>query len=310
MRCSPVIFSKVDFSRFDALVASDFLDLATLRGLAEHRLPTAVYMHENQISYPSLTDDERDNHFKFNNITSCLAADKVWFNSDFHRQQFFDEAKKFISIFPKVGQSAWLENIKCKSEVHYLGVELAPLPLSKPINKVPSILWNHRWEHDKNPDEFLEVLRSLSAAGQAFELILCGQRFARKPEALNRIETEFAERIRFNGEASKQDYWKLLESSDFVFSTANHEFFGISVVEALSKGCWPLLPRRLSYPEIISDVFHSDVFYDTTADIVKLWEKALPQLAGRQNQWAEIAQRFSWAERIGDFDRAIAAMIK
>ncbi len=43
-----------------------------------------------------------------------------------------------------------------------------------------------------------------------------------------------------------------------VVSTAWHEFFGISVIEAVRAGCRALLPRRLSYPEL----FPKEFLYD------------------------------------------------
>jgi glycosyltransferase involved in cell wall biosynthesis len=48
-------------------------------------------------------------------------------------------------------------------------------------------------------------------------------------------------------------YWQALRAADVVVSTARHEFFGIGVVEAISAGCWPLLPDRLAYPEVTVD---------------------------------------------------------
>jgi hypothetical protein len=35
-----------------------------------------------------------------------------------------------------------------------------------------------------------------------------------------------------------------------VLSTSRHEFFGVSVMEAIFMGCAPVLPRRLTYPAI------------------------------------------------------------
>jgi len=45
---------------------------------------------------------------------------------------------------------------------------LPPAPLK--------ILWNARWEHDKNPEQFFEVLFSLDEAGLPFRLAVLGLR--------------------------------------------------------------------------------------------------------------------------------------
>jgi hypothetical protein len=77
---------------FDALFCTDMLNLAEFRGLAPlwvAQLPAIVYFHENQLTYPVREERERDLHFAMTNITSCLAADRVWFNSDWHREEFF-----------------------------------------------------------------------------------------------------------------------------------------------------------------------------------------------------------------------------
>ncbi len=58
-----------------------------------------------------------------------------------------------------------------------------------------------------------------------------------------------------------------------VVSTANHEFFGVSVVEAVSVGCVPLLPKRLSYPELIHEN-HKECLFAT-----------LPQLSKQLKRW-------------------------
>ena len=50
---------------------------------------------------------------------------------------------------------------------------------------------------------------------------------------------------------SKGEYWKWLNKADWVLSTAEHEFFGIAVVEALFAGCLPWLPEKLSYRELL-----------------------------------------------------------
>lgn len=49
--------------------------------------------------------------------------------------------------------------------------------LDRPIN----ILWSHRWEHDKNPDEFFGVLFKLDEMNVDFRLHVLGEQFNEIP---------------------------------------------------------------------------------------------------------------------------------
>jgi glycosyltransferase involved in cell wall biosynthesis len=70
------------------------------------------------------------------------------------------------------------------------------------------------------------------------------------------------ERVIHYGWANAMTYARLLWQADVVVSTALHEFFGISIVEALYCGCFPVLPRRLAYPEILPASHHDACLYD------------------------------------------------
>ena len=76
----------------DVILASDMLSVADLKAfLGPAAPPILLYMHENQLSYPlpPLPEGGRvDHQFAFTNVTSCLAAEKVLFNSEFHREAF------------------------------------------------------------------------------------------------------------------------------------------------------------------------------------------------------------------------------
>ncbi|KAA3645919.1 MAG: glycosyltransferase family 1 protein, partial [Proteobacteria bacterium] len=48
----------------------------------------------------------------------------------------------------------------------------------------------------------------------------------------------------------RQEYIKILQQADGVLSTADHDFQGIAMLEAVACGCQPLAPNRLVYPDL------------------------------------------------------------
>ena len=93
---------KVDRpERFDGLIASSMLSLAELRGLWGARCPPALlYFHENQITYPVPEGETRDVQFAFTNISSALAAERVLFNSHYHRRTFLEGIDATLRMMP------------------------------------------------------------------------------------------------------------------------------------------------------------------------------------------------------------------
>ena len=73
----------------DLILSTDMLDLSTFLALTKTKACSAIYFHENQLSYPWSPNDrdiikQRDHHYSFINYVSALSADHVLFNSRFH----------------------------------------------------------------------------------------------------------------------------------------------------------------------------------------------------------------------------------
>lgn len=245
--------------KFDVIFSSTFLSLADFRGLAPMsigRLPAAVYWHENQWAYPVRKEDERDRHFVITNFTTALAADINLFNSEWNRSSLMAGLRKILKEIPDTNIDRALQEIRAKSEVLWPPIMDTGLPGETKTedsgrSKIPRILWNHRWEHDKNPEEFFQALFALKAADVPFELIVAGQSFANQPAIFAEAKDKLSDRlIHWGFVEQSHDYQKILATTDYVVSTAHHEFFGLSVMEAALAGATPVVPAHLSYPEI------------------------------------------------------------
>ena len=299
----------------DVLVASDMLDVTTFLALTRHktaRLPTAVYFHENQLTYPwSPTDRDivqnRDHHYGFINYVTALAADVVLFNSQYHRDSFNTELKRFLMHFPDNRAVENVEIIAEKSFVLPLGLDLSRFDEHKPeqrYSEEPLILWNHRWEFDKNPEEFYKALFVLAERGLEFQVAVLGECFSQQPRAFTVAKDILGNRIvQFGFAENWQDYAAWLWHADILPVTSHQDFFGASIVEAIYCGCLPLLPKRLAYPDLIPQKFHEGVFYEDFDDLVIRLETAIGN-GGREQcmNLRETIRKYDWKEIVCQYD--------
>ncbi|MFW5747273.1 MAG: tRNA-queuosine alpha-mannosyltransferase domain-containing protein [bacterium] len=262
---------------YDLIIVSDLMSLSDLKSLWGSRCPPSiVYFHESQLSYPLPPGERMDYHFGFTDITSCLTADKIVFNSRFHFSRFFEELPKFIRKMPEFKPTWVPDEIEPKSAILYPGCDfglsggtepsgpgkIGPSRLAGRLGGGPLIVWNHRWEFDKNPGLFFDVLYRAAEAGLDFRLALLGENFQTVPKPFLEAKDRLGDRILHYGYVEdRKAYMQILEEGDIVISTSIQENFGYSVVEAIRAGCYPLLPERLSYPEILPEEYHVRCLY-------------------------------------------------
>jgi len=302
---------------YDLIFASDYLSLADLVALmpdAFAHKPKVVYFHENQLTYPVRNESERDYQYAFTNITTCLAADLVLFNSEFHRRSFVEAIEPFLRKMPDFRPDNVAETIAGRSRVLHFGVDFADLrAAARPKRQGPAIvLWNHRWEFDKNPEAFFETLFALRDEGAEFRVAVAGQRFRQYPEIFDRAREVLADRIvHFGYLDGREEYLRLLWQSDIIVSTAFHEFFGVSVVEGLGAGCYPILPNRLSYSELLPPDMHGRHLYDSDSQLRRKLGAAFDEIEEiRRTDLRAAAERFSWERLVGPYDRTMVEVVE
>ena len=270
---APYLAAQLPAEPPDLLVTTDMLDLSTYLGLSRsfyQGVPSILYFHENQITYPwSETDrkvaDARNLQYGFLNFTAALAADALWFNSDYHRQSFLEGAESLLKKFPRPSLSFRLEELHAKAQVRYLGMELSfPAKAKRADNTPPVILWNHRHEYDKDPEAFFAALRALRRSKTDFRLVVLGEQYRSSPAIFGEARREFdRELLHWGYTESVADYRAWLQRADLLYVTAQQDFFGGSTVEALAAGVIPILPDRLAYPEHLPPEFQKELLYDT-----------------------------------------------
>ncbi|MEM7477026.1 MAG: DUF3524 domain-containing protein [Planctomycetota bacterium] len=315
-------------SRFDCVFCSSMLNLPEWRGFTEATLqqtPAVVYFHENQFTYPISAGQQRDYHFAYNNVLTAIAANEIWFNSQYHLDEFRQAAVTWLRKMPDYGHIEDFESSVDRFKVLPPGIDPPELKENlcdssdhsdaRGVSSVPIIGWVSRWEHDKRPDSFLKLIEDLLDRDFDFRLILLGETFARVPPEYVRLLKIAGERILHQGyTTSRAEYWQLLQQMDFVLSTADHEFFGIGICEAIYAGAIPLLPDRLAYPELLERMqlpARDKLLYASHDELVtKIQELQLDRSQSDDQSWHSNLAQFTWEQLAIAYDDGIAKVVE
>lgn len=303
--------------RPDVILASSMFDVSTFRALTRertHTLPIALYFHESQFTYPQNSRQAHGWRYAFINYVSALAADAVWFNSTYHHEVFFENVPRMLKHFADYNELATVETIRQKAAVMPLGVDLHRYDAHRPTEETsvigsPLIVWNHRWEEEKNPRVFFDALYRLQAEGRPFRVAITGENVRQEPQEFLAARERLGERVVQFGHVDEfAAYARLLWSAQIVVSTAYQDFFGAAVVEATYCGCVPLLPRRLNYPHLLPETFHAACTYKGDALLPQLRR----HLDGTHRVDVKALQtemaRYDWRVIAPRLDAALAAL--
>lgn len=288
------------------------------------------YFHENQLAYPVQLQQDRkvaatDFQIGWAQIVSCMAANKIVFNSAFNRSSFLGKVDTYIRKIaePEMRNAAldWTKQLDAKSSVLFFPLTVRPSVTAVPqennssmSSKQLTILWNHRWEYDKNPEAFFRTLFELDESNVKFQLIVLGEKFPESPLIFDTAKTRLEDAanvtiIHWGFAPSRERYEELLRESDVVVSTSNHEFYGVAVLEAVLLGCYPLVPNRLVYPEF----FAATNLFNTQRQLFK----KLKYLCGnpfpaRQfyTEHGAAFEKFTWSAMVSEYEQLLLESIR
>jgi len=277
----------VDGWRPDVVLVSSMVNVADLRQrlnrwIGEVRVVT--YFHESHLAFPDIdvtgTRRAPQSEFVQMDLDSIAASDLVLFNSHHHLTEALRPRLSFRHL---------------RAQVVPVGVDLSPFVGTDKRAEVPEplILWNHRWDHDKDPQSFFAALGEIDDL--PWRLAVVGANDRIDPQEFTQARMDHADRIDLWGHQPREAYIDVLRRADVVVSTARHEFFGVAMVEAIAAGAVPLLPGRLSYPELVPSEFHDVVLYQ--GDVATHMRQRLLNLEEARAEvsgLAEAMNAFSW----------------
>ena len=285
----------------DVVLASDMVHLAALLGFLRRDIgdpAVALYLHEKQLTHPVGPRDRPDESLALANWLSMAVADRVLVNSEAQMADLRTALPVLLGRALDHGHAHRLDEVLDRCRVLPVGVDLAGIaPDGHPPPAEPLVVWNHRWDHEKRPDRLFSALHRLADEGVAFRLALAGENLRVDPQEFDRIRERLGDRVVHVGTLDHDGYRRLLAASDVIVSTAEHETFGIAAVEAMAAGCVPLLPDRLSYPEIVPPRWHDAVLY-REGDLRDRLRAVLTDLVGARGRVEGLAaamHRYDWA---------------
>jgi glycosyltransferase involved in cell wall biosynthesis len=301
----------------DVILASDMLNLATFRALTSERTqntPVALYFHETQLTYPQNSRQQHGWRYGFINYISALAADAVFFNSYYHLDVFFKTLPNMLKHFGDYNELPTVEILRRKSSVLALGLDLQRFDahrVEKPANdEPPLIVWNHRWETDKNPGLFFRALYGLVERDVAFRVAITGENFQQNPTEFEDARERLGDRVvQYGYRVEFADYARLLWEADIVVSASNQEFFGGSMAEAIYCGCVPILPWRLNYPYLIPEAAQEACLYKGNALMSALEHHLRGDLRVDVAALQAHIGQFDWSAMAKLYDDALAALL-
>ena len=304
----------------DVILATDMLDLTTFLSLTRKRtssISTAIYFHENQLSYPWSPKDrdvqkDRNKQYGFINYNSALTADYALFNSHYHQISFLEEAEKLLKHFPDYNELDTIKIIEDKSSVLPLGLDLHGFDtLKSDYEGPPLILWNHRWEYDKNPESFFKTLFKLDDNGIDFKLAVLGENFKSTPSIFDEANIKLKDKIVHFGYCEDfSEYAQWLWKADILPVTNIQDFFGISIMEAVYCNTYLLLPNRLTYPELLPTEYHDNHIYEDDKDLYEKLNECISKIDEiRNKKMSSVAEKYDWRQMAPVYDKLFGSFI-
>ena len=154
-------------------------------------------------------------------------------------------------------------------------------------------------------------MEKLSKIGAEFKLAVLGQEFKKELLCFSRAREKLKKHIiQFGFNPSFEYYAKWLWQADILPVTSIQDFFGSSIMEAVYCQTTPLLPKRLTYPELFLRDDTLKLFYDDESDLFEKLTVAVQNISEiRKHHYQKIAAKYDWSHMVGVYDRKLMKVL-
>jgi hypothetical protein len=144
------------------------------------------------------------------------------------------------------------------------------------------VVFPHRMNSEKNPHKFIQLGRDMMIKGTSFKFV-------------------FSKDVC----QTKKEYYDLLSRAAVAVSFADQETWGIAMQESIFHGCIPLVPNRLSYPEMYDSIYR----YNSYAELV-VRLRTIENSLSAENNFLPLTRQRNCDSLIAAGKQAIPNMIK
>lgn len=216
-------------------------------------------------------------------LANFLAMDRVCVTSEYFREVLLHNVAQW--------QPEAARRLEERLRVVGLPIDTAAINAARTDERFqrPTIVFNHSMVPTKEPGLFLDAAERALSTHDCQVVITRDVGGTAVEERVKALQQRFPGRMNVGGTLSLDAYFRLLWQADIQVSTARHETFGVSTVEAMYTENCCLLPDRFSYPEITDNC--RDALYDTPQELFARLDHYLRDAEDRRRVARELRQR-------------------
>jgi glycosyltransferase involved in cell wall biosynthesis len=186
---------------------------------------------------------------KYNEAGWLILADWVFVGSRYHQKLIEDGMSQTFNSVPNIVATGLVwDSDKIKSDI---------------TKKERTVIFPHRTDKEKNPEDFFKLAERIRKEDPTVKFVITS---SRKKLASNIVGFKVPDYIELKVGLTKQEYYDELAKAKVLFSSAYQETFGYALNEGLKLKCFPVCPRRCSYPEVVD--FDDRCLYDNFEEAV------------------------------------------